>query len=387
MKKWIALLALLAAFPPLSTDMYLPAIPSLAEMWQEPLWVINLTLVGFFVTYSIFLLIYGPLSDRFGRKPVLKAGILIYVLASMMCALSSSSTGLIMSRMLQAAGAASAASLALAVVRDVFEETSRERALAYISMVVALAPMLAPIIGGWILAFLPWNWIFAVLAGLGLIALAGVVRMEETLCPQERTRDAGLLTGYALLLKNRRYISLALVVSIGSMPLFAFIAASSDIYISGFGLSEQVYGYFFGFNALAVMAGAFTCIRLTRHILSRNILSLGFAGVAGGGIWLLLGQGQSPWDLALPMFVMSFSLGLSRPPSHNLVLKQAGRGAGAASSFLMFSLMTSGAAAMGFISLEWQDKIEVLGLLAVLCAGLGLTSWLLLQKYSSRPWQ
>jgi DHA1 family bicyclomycin/chloramphenicol resistance-like MFS transporter len=120
MRKWIIFLALLAAFPPLSTDMYLPAIPTLVSTWEQPLWIVNLTLVAFLVTYSFFLLVYGPLSDRFGRRYVLKAGISIYILASLLCAAAPNVISLIILRMLQAAGAASAASLALAISRDVF---------------------------------------------------------------------------------------------------------------------------------------------------------------------------------------------------------------------------------------------------------------------------
>src|SRR6056297_1851689 len=163
MKKWIGLLALLAAFPALSTDMYLPAIPSLARKWQQPLWVINLTLVCFFIAYSFFLLVYGPVADRFGRRPLLKTGISIYIVASILCALAPNAASLIAFRILQAAGGACASSLALAICSDVFETRTRQRVLAYIGVVTAISPMLAPIFGGWLLAFLSWRWVFITL--------------------------------------------------------------------------------------------------------------------------------------------------------------------------------------------------------------------------------
>src|SRR6056297_1504117 len=187
MKKWIGLLALLAAFPALSTDMYLPAIPSLARKWQQPLWIINLTLVCFFLTYSLFLLVYGPVSDRFGRKPLLKTGITVFILASFMCALAPDVFSLISFRILQAAGGACASSLALAVSRDVFDVKQREKVLAYIGVVVALCPMIAPMIGGWVLVFLSWRWVFVILGMAGAVALAGVLKMPETLAPGKRT--------------------------------------------------------------------------------------------------------------------------------------------------------------------------------------------------------
>ena len=147
------LLALLAAFPPLSTDMYLPAIPLLQKSWHQPLAMINLTLVGFFVSYCFFLLIYGPISDRFGRRKPLLAGIGIFIIASLLCAGSGNVISLIVLRILQAAGAAAASALALAISKDVYNGFERERILAYIGVIMALAPMLAPVIGGWIIFF------------------------------------------------------------------------------------------------------------------------------------------------------------------------------------------------------------------------------------------
>lgn len=379
-------MALLTAFPPLSTNMYLPALPTLARQWEEPFWVINLTLVLFFVVFSVFLLIYGPLSDRFGRKTSLQAGISLYILASFMCAFSSGVVSLIMFRMLQAAGAASAAALALAITKDVFEDHQREKVLAYISMMVALAPMVGPVIGGWALTVFTWSGIFVILGIMGIASLIGVSRIPETLPPAGRTKKVELFKGYADLIHNRRYIALTCLTTFATIPIFAFVAASSEIYIIGHGLSEKTYGLFFGFNALALMAGAFTCIRIGGLVMSRNILSVGFLGIMTGGAWLLLGSNDGPWDLALPMFIISFSVGLSRPPSHNLALKQVQKGAGAASSMLMFAMMTTGAAAMWFISLGWNEVTNVLGLMGVLSAGTGLAVWQLIRKFSSRPW-
>ncbi|WP_045210635.1 multidrug effflux MFS transporter [Desulfonatronovibrio magnus] len=386
MKKWVALLALLTAFPPLSTNMYLPAMPELANQWQEPFWVINLTLVLFFLIFSIFLLVYGPLSDRFGRRAVLQAGISIFILASIMCAFCQNVVSLIIVRMIQAAGAASAAALALAITKDVFEDIQREKVLAYIAMVVAMSPMVGPVIGGWSLTLFSWQAIFIILAIMGLIGLMGVCRMPETLPVDERTARVELFSGYLALLLNKRYIALTSLTTCSTIPLFAFVAASSEIYISEYGLSPKAYGYFFGFNALALMAGSFTCIRIVKKVMSRNILILGFMGIALGGVWLYFGNNEGPWDLALPMSVMSFSLGLSRPPSHNLVLKQVQKGTGAASSMLMFAMMTTGAGGMWFISLGWSEVTNVLGLMGMCFASFGLVSWIMILKFSSRPW-
>ncbi|MEE4165070.1 MAG: MFS transporter, partial [Desulfocapsaceae bacterium] len=127
MKKIFALIALLAAFPPLSTDMYLAAIPMLVEQWGQPLTTVNLTLVCFFVTYCCFLLVYGPLSDRFGRRPPLIAGLVLYTCASLLCALATNVTFLIIARTLQGAGAAAASAIAFAICKDLFTGRIRQR--------------------------------------------------------------------------------------------------------------------------------------------------------------------------------------------------------------------------------------------------------------------
>ncbi len=378
--RFLLLLALLSAFPPLSTDMYLPAIPLLQKTWQQPLTVVNLTLVGFFVSYCMFLLFYGPLSDRFGRRPTLLVGIGIFILGSVLCALSNNVITLIVFRVIQAAGAASASVLALAISKDVYRGHERERILAYIGMIMALAPMLAPVFGGWLLTWFSWRWVFVIQATIGSVAWIGVLRMPETLKKRSATgvlQTAGI---YLELLRNRRYLGFALLMSIIVLPHFAFIAGSADIYITRLGLSEQTFGYFFALNAAAIMMGSFACTRLLHRVGSNAVLTTGFAGILIGGGCMFISPLPGAWALALPMTVISFSFGLSRPPSNNLVLEQVDHHAGAASSLLIFIYFMLGAGAMWLISLNWADKILVIGFLGAVSGGIMLGLWLLLSK-------
>lgn len=378
------LLALLTAFPALSTDMILPAVPSLAETWNQPLSVINLILVCFFITYGFFLLFYGPISDRFGRRRPLLAGLSVYIVASLLCALATSAPMLIGFRILQAAGAAASSSLSMAMTKDIFSGQERERILAYIAIIMALAPMLAPVIGGWILVDFSWPWIFFLQAVMGVIGMFGVLKFPETLPQVSDIPLSRVMHTYGRLLLNPSYIVMVLVMSASLFPLYSFIAGSSAIYVNEFGLSEQKYSYFFAFNALALMVGSFFCLRLTRSISSRHLMTLGFAGIFLGGVFLLLNGQHGPWSFALPMFMITFSLGLSRPPSNNLVLEQVDRDAGSASSLLIFSYFTLGAVGMWFISLEWADKIPVLGAIALSCGATVLAAWFILQKRGIR---
>lgn len=384
LKGTLPLLALLTAFPALSTDMILPAVPSLAETWNQPLSVINLILVCFFITYGFFLLFYGPISDRFGRRRPLLAGLSVYIVASLLCALATSAPMLIGFRILQAAGAAASSSLSMAMTKDIFSGQERERILAYIAIIMALAPMLAPVIGGWILVDFSWPWIFFLQAVMGVIGMFGVLKFPETLPQVSDIPLSRVMHTYGRLLLNPSYIVMVLVMSASLFPLYSFIAGSSAIYVNEFGLSEQKYSYFFAFNALALMVGSFFCLRLTRSISSRHLMTLGFAGIFLGGVFLLLNGQHGPWSFALPMFMITFSLGLSRPPSNNLVLEQVDRDAGSASSLLIFSYFTLGAVGMWFISLEWADKIPVLGAIALSCGATVLAAWFILQKRGIR---
>lgn len=380
LKMTVPLLALLSAFPPLTTDMILPAIPSLAKSWNVSLSLINLNLVFFFVTYGLFLLFYGPISDRFGRRRPLLVGIAVYIVTSLLGAFVSSAPMLIGTRILQAAGAAAGSSISMAMTKDIFIGQERERILAYIAVIMGLAPMLAPVIGGWILLYLSWHWIFFMEALMGIVAMFGVLRFPETLPVVSETPLSQVMNTYGRLLLNPSYMIMVLVMSVSFFPLFSFIAGSSAIYINEFGLSEQKYSYFFAFNALALMIGAFSCLRLIRSVNSKHLMTIGFAGVFLGGIFLLFMGQHGPWSFALPMFMVSFSLGLSRPPSNHLVLEQVDRDIGSASSMLIFTYFAFGAVSMWFISLEWADKIPVLGTIAACCGALVLAAWTIIQK-------
>ena len=379
----LPLLALLGAFPPLATDMYLPAIPMLQSRWGVSLSTVNLSLSLFFISFSIGLLICGPLSDRFGRKPVLIRGIGVYVAGSLMCALSQNIYSLIGFRILQGLGAASASALCMAICKDRFEGQEREQILAYIVVIVALAPMLAPILGARILIYADWPWIFVMQAVLGAISLICVCFMRETLETPVKSGLFQMIGRYGRLFRNGRFMGYNLMMAIGVGPMFGFIAGSGDIYIRRFGLTEQAFSYFFAFNAVAMMAGAFACSRLVRRLPTRGLITTGFLGILGGSIWLLITGTQGPWSLALPMFAITFCLGLSRPLCNSQALEQVSTDAGSASALLVFTQFIVAAQSMWIISLNWADKVHTLALMATGAATVALIFWSLL---GGMPW-
>ncbi len=361
----LVLILLLSAFPALSTDMYLPAIPTLCTLWGIPLAQANLSLVAFFICFSTFLLVHGPLSDRFGRRPILLWGISLYIIGSLCCAAAISITTLVLARMLQATGAAAAAAMSLALAKDLYEGNERKKLLAYIGVIVPLCPMVAPTIGAAMLNYFSWRGIFLSQAVLALAGLYSSFRLREPLTERGTGGVKAALSRYRRLIGNTSYLGYTISFSLLGLPFFAFIASSSDIYIRTFAMSEQAFGLYFAFNALALMLGSLLCSRLCVGIESRTILIYAIAGMLlSGGTMLLLGS-ATPMLFALPMFGYTFFLGLSRPISNHLILEQVDQDAGTASSLLTFFFFLCGSVGMEVISFDWPSKPHVIALLGL----------------------
>jgi DHA1 family bicyclomycin/chloramphenicol resistance-like MFS transporter len=361
------LLALLTAFPPMSNTMYLPALPRLQALWGTGLSTINLTLVLFFVFFSIALLVYGPVSDSYGRRPLLLTGIGIYIAGSLLCATAGGVNHLIAARILQALGAASASALSMAIAKDLFQAFERQRLLAHMGVITALAPMLAPSLGGLVLGWLDWPWIFYIQAFWGGIALIEVWRMNEPLQKKVPARIERVIGGYLRVMGNRRFMALNGLVALSSTPVFAFVAGSPAIYISRFQVGTHSFGLFFGINALALMAGSFMCSRLARRTNGWTMLQIGFCGLLVSGVAIALVGVRGPIPFCVAMFLLTFCVGLTRPMANNLVLEQVREDVGTASSLLVFLFFGFAAVTMEVISLDWRDRVQVIGLLAVGC--------------------
>ncbi|MDR0476628.1 MAG: multidrug effflux MFS transporter, partial [Desulfobulbaceae bacterium] len=339
MKRKIALIALLCTFPPMSTDMYLAALPAMVKEWQQPLSVINLTLVLFFVAYCGGMLIYGPLSDRYGRKPPLLAGLAIYTLASLGCALSPNALSLIIARILQGFGGAAASTVVFAICKDLFAGPARQRLFVQLGVITAGAPILAPIIGGWIIGLSSWRWIFAMLALLGILSARGVYTMEETLRERQNASILEAFRGYFRLCGNIPFILLTFSFASTGLPMFAFIAASSDIYISHLGYDEHQYGLFFAANASAYLMAPLAFSKAAKRFSLRWLLPASYFGVLIFAALMIAATLPPPYTLknilplpytlAVPMWLLSFSFSFGRPPGSNLILEQVKKDVGA----------------------------------------------------------
>ncbi len=376
----VALVALLSAFVPLSTDLYLPALPTMGDYFSVSVHLTNLTLILFFLFFSAGLLFWGPLSDKYGRRPVLLVGLTIYILASGACALSESIYLLILSRILQAIGGSAASAVATAMVKDLFDGRQRESVLALVQSMVVIAPAVAPVLGAYMLTFTSWRGIFWTLAGIGLFSMAGVLALEETLAHRYTGSVVMVLGRLGTVLKNPGFTSLLLTFSLVSTASLSFVAASSYIYQDGFGLSGQGFSYFFALNAFGLIAGPLLYIRLSRSFNRTGIITACFAGMAlSGGLVCWLGD-LGPWAFALSLLPASILGSGVRPAGAHLMLEQQKGDTGSASALIGCFGLLLGSVGMILISQDWPDPVLALGLVNLVIGLLCGALWLLIGR-------
>jgi len=371
----IILIALLSAFVPLSTDLYLPALPEMGAHFGVSADRINLTLTAFFVCYALGTLIWGPLSDHYGRKPILVSGLGLYVIASACCALTSSVDGLILCRVFQAIGGSAAGAVATAIVKDVYSGKKRVSVLAIVQSMVLISPAVAPVLGAFLLKVISWRGVFWTLTGIGALALVGSLLFEESLA--HRTSGAllpslGRLGG---VLRNRSFTILLILFSLGSISSLAFIASSTYIYQDGFHLSGQIYSYYFAFNALGMIAGPMIYLWLSQRFHAEIIIRTCFVMIAASGLLVCFLGNQQPWIFALCILPASIAGSCLRPPAANMMLEQQTGDTGAVSSLMGCTSLLMGSLGMQLISMPWGNTIIALGIMTFSTAAISLTAW------------
>ena len=347
-----AILAMLTALGPLSTDMYLPSLPAIAVALGTDASRAQLTLSAYLVGYAAGQIFYGPISDKVGRKPTVLAGLALYCLASALCALAQTVEMLIAARFLQALGAAGPIVLGRAIVRDLYDGARAGRELSRMGMIMGLVPAIAPIVGGVLEPLFGWRSNFwAVLGGAATLALAVFLLLPETL-RQKRLEPislAGILRGFGVLLSHggfRLYASLAAFTYAG---LFSFISGSSFVLQGVYGLSTFAYGLSFGASVLGYIAGTIVAQRMVGRRGLDGTIRIGTYCLAGGGLLMLacmLAQTGSSLEVTVPMALYAAGVGMTLPQANASAMMPFPDRAGAASS-LQGLLQMSFAALVG----------------------------------------
>ena len=355
--KLTLVLGCLSAFGPLSIDMYLPAFPHITRDLRAPDGAVEFTLAAFLLGTAAGQLVYGPLADRFGRRRPLLAGCGIYALGALICALASSMGLFTAARVVQALGGAAGMVIARAVVRDLFDEREAARMFSQLMLVMGVTPVLAPWLGGQILAFANWRMIFYLLTGFGLFCLLMSARFLPETLPDARRARGGLpatLRDFGRLLRDRRFLGYTLVAGFGAGTLFAYIAGSPYVFIQLHHVSEQRFGLFFGLNA----AGFIGAAQFNRWLLHRCSPEAILPAATGGGLvagLLLALCGATGWGglpaFAALLFACLSMLGVAGPNIAAAALAPFGRAAGSASALLGTAQFLLGALAGGFVGL------------------------------------
>ena len=381
------LLGALAALPPLSIDMGLPALPLLERGLGAAPGQAALTLSLFLLGFAPPQLLMGPLSDRIGRRPVLLAGLAVYALAGLGCALAPSMGWLLVLRVLQGMGAAAGTVLAFAMVRDVFQGPLARIKLSSITMVFSVAPMIAPMLGGLMLRLGGWQAIYWLLGVTGALLLAVVVvALPETRPAAPGAGGLGLLARYETVLRQRRCVGHVATTALNFGTLFSFVACSPMVLMGDLGVSVTVFGALFAVTSFGILAGSWCNARLTRRGIDGEAtmdsglrLSLA-AGVAASAP---LAPGLLSLATLLPfVLAVSFCRGLVGPNAMHAVLEPVPEHAGAASALVGCAQTLMGGLAGAVVALLYP-ALGPLGM--TLAMAMFAAAALLARRYAEGP--
>ncbi len=345
----IFILAAIVALGPLSVDMYLPTMPSMVEFFGTTISRVQLTLSSYLLGFALFHLVCGPLSDRFGRKPVLLGGLSLYVVMSVACALAVSIEQLIVFRFFQAMGACCAPTLGRAVVRDIFPPHEAVKALAYVSSLMAVAPVIAPTLGGVLVTLGDWRLSFWVLAGAGIVAmLLTHFQIPESLPHKQTLHPKNIAQNYLQLLRSPDYMGCVLTSGTLYAGAFAFVSGSSFVLIDFMGVKPAFFGMYFLAIVVGYVSGNLMTARIA-HAWSPNMLfKIGIAiAFFPGALMVTFAalEWYHPLLVVLPVLFVTMGIGLVLPQAMALALKPFPHMAATASALMGFLQMSSSALA------------------------------------------
>ncbi|MGO1693105.1 MAG: Bcr/CflA family multidrug efflux MFS transporter [Marinobacter sp.] len=385
------LLAAAVALGPLATDMYLPALPQIGSDFGSGTSQVQLTLSLYMAGFAIAQLVCGPLADRFGRKPIMIGGFVVFAAASVGCALASNIETLILCRFLQALGGSAGPVLGRAAIRDIYTPREAAKIMALLASIMALAPAVAPTLGGLMVAGLGWHSIFLVLAGYSLImAVVVTFGIPEPMRPEYRQplKLRSLLRNYRAIATDVSFLGYTLTNALLFSGLFAFLSGSSFVLIDFLEVPPQKFGLYFTGIVVGYVAGNLAAIRLGSRLVPDQILVRGlFIAVAAGGLMaaLALAGVFSVWAVILPQALFMAGTGMVMPQTMAGAMANFPRMAGSASALFGFAQMAVAACAGMLVGHLHDGTSLVMAAIIAICAVCSLASYLILVQRHPAP--
>ncbi len=382
------MLGALTALGPLTIDMYLPALPTITGELLTTSATVQLTLTGTLLGLGLGQLVVGPLSDRFGRRRPLLAGAAVHMFASLLCIVAPNVTVLGGLRVLQGLGAAAGTVIAMAIVRDLYTGRAAATLLSRLILVMGAAPVLAPTLGAWVLAFTSWRGVFAVLALYSLLLLPIAARaLPETLPPHRRQTSGvmGTLRTYRGLLRDRTFVGLVLVAGLAMSSVMSYVSGASFVFQEQFGLNQQQFGLAFSSGAIWLILASQLNPVLLRRFEPRQLL-LGAIAMATAASLLLVAVASSGvgglFGMMIPLWLVLLAVGFGLPNAPAVALSRHGETAGTAAALLGATQFGVGALVSPLVGVLGNNAAAM----STTIAG-GLALSLLVLVVVVRPWR
>ena len=386
----IVVLALLLSLQPVTTDLYLPALPALTHSLGAPLAAAQLTLSGLLLAFGCSQLVWGPLSDRFGRRPILLASLSIYTVASLGSAFAPSMALLIAWRVAQGAAMGAVVMCARAIVRDLYQPLEGARAMSKALTGLGVVACICAPLGGLLSTWLSWRAALLALTVYAVITLTLVaLRMPETLARRnpQALQPRVLLATWAQVLRHPTFWAFSLQTTATYGGLFTFLAASSFVYIDVLGLARTVYGAYMASTGLAYFIGTFLCRSLLARLgLLRTVKIAGALSIAGGTLMALVAWmgWHQPWALTLPFYLFMLGHGIHQPCGQSGAVGPFPQAAGVASALNGFMMMLTAFAIGGWLGTQLDGTVwPLVHGIWFWSVVLALISWTLVQKFGA----
>ena len=381
------LLLIMSSYPPLSTDMYLPSLPIIGEAFDAAESTINLTLILFFIFFAFSTLVFGPLADKYGRKPSLIVGVSLFTAASLGCVWASTANQLIFWRIVQAIGAGAPVTISLAIVQDTYSGETKRKILAPLTALMMIAPVMAPTLGSIVLTFAPWRTIFMILFGLGVFSLFGCLFIRESLPVKN---DKPLIRTFGSLFQVLKVVFFRRALLVFSLPaifVLGFVGGSALIFMSEFGQSGTAFSIFFAANALVAILGSAVYVPAAKRFSLKTIALVSFPGIAASGLLIILLGQTNAIVFLLCVLPGTFMAAVLRPLGITMMMDAGGPDTGASSALVNFFFMILGSLGMQILACPWTSRAVAYGVSALLVGVVCFFLWFRIHKTMDSGWR